>query len=83
MNTFDIGEYSIAEADFGGIERWYAVDKYNYDSFVDEVRFQVAHFLEHKTVFVLYGNGFTGIEAYFSRDCLNLRWDWGSDGYDT
>lgn len=43
----------------------------------------MAHFLENKTVFVLYGNGSTGIEAYFSRDCLNLRWDWGSDVYGT
>lgn len=24
-----------------------------------------------------------GVEAYFSRDGLNLRWDWGSDGYGT
>ena len=24
--------YSILESDFGGVERWYAVDKYNYDS---------------------------------------------------
>lgn len=79
--VLSIGEYSIPETAFGGVERWYAVDKYNYDSLVDEVRFQVGYFIENKIGFVLYGNGTMGVEAYFSRDGLNLRWDWGSDGY--
>lgn len=78
-----IGNYIVSETDFGGVERWYAVDKYNYDSLVDEVRFQVGYFLENKIGFVLYGNGTMGVEAYFSREGLNLRWDWGSDGYGT
>lgn len=45
--VLSISGYSISETDFGGVERWYAVDKYNYDSFLD------------------------------------LRWDWGSNGYGT
>ncbi|MBO4640157.1 MAG: hypothetical protein J5710_10420 [Treponema sp.] len=76
---------SISETAFGGVERWYAVDKYNYDSFVDEVRFQVGYFKENNIGFVLYGNGTEGEEAYFSRQGLDLRWDWGSysrDGSD-
>lgn len=33
-----INGYSVSETDFGGVERWYAVDKYNYyDSLVVEV----------------------------------------------
>ena len=70
--------YTISETNFGGIERQYAVDKYNYDSLVDEVRFQVGYFRENNIGFVLYGNGTTGEEAYFSRQGLDLRWDWGS-----
>lgn len=78
-----ISGYSVSETNFGGVERWYAVDKYNYDSLVDEVRFQVGYFLENGIGFILYGNGTVGEEAYFSRNGLNLRWDWGSDGYGT
>ena len=74
-----ISGYSVSEANFGGVERWYAVDKYNYDNFVDEVRFQVGYFLENGIGFVLYGNGTVGEEAYFSRQGLDLRWDWGID----
>lgn len=73
-----IGGYSVSETDFGGVERWYAVDKYNYDSLVDEVRFQVGYFLQNGIGFVLYGNGTVGEEAYFSRQGLDLRWDWGT-----
>ena len=75
--------FSISESDFGGVERWYAVDKYNYDSLVDEVRLQVGYFKENNIGFVLYGNGTTGEEAYFHRQGLDLRWDWGSSGYGT
>ncbi len=71
--------YTFSETDFGGVERWYAVDKYNYDSILDEVRFQVGYFKEKNLGFVLYGNGTTGEEAYFSRQGLDLRWDWGSN----
>ena len=28
--------------------------------------------------FVLYGDGTTGEEAYFFRQGLDLRWDWGT-----
>lgn len=71
----------VLETDYGGVERWYAVDKYNYDSLVDEVRFQVGYFIDDNSFgFILYGKGTTGEEAYFSRDGLNLRWDWGHDG---
>lgn len=71
--------YTVFESDFGGVERWYAVDKYNYDSLVDEIRFQVGYFKENNIGFVLYGNGTTGEEAYFSRQGLDFRWDWGNN----
>lgn len=73
----------VSETNFGGVERWYAVDRYNYDSLVDEVRFQVGYFLENGIGFILYGNGTVGEDAYFSRQGLDLRWDWGIDGYGT
>lgn len=75
--------YSLSETDFGGVERWYAVDKYNYDSLINEVRFQVGYFKENDIGFILYGTETIGEEAHFSRDGLNLRWDWGSDSYGT
>ena len=78
QRLLSLNGYTISETNFGGIERWYAVDKYNYDSLVDEVRFQVGYFRENNIGFVLYGNGTTGEEAYFSRQGLDLRWDWGS-----
>lgn len=81
--VLSISGYSISETEFGGVERWYAVDKYNYDSLIDEVRFQVGYFKNNNIGFILYGNGTSGEEAYFSRDGLNLRWDWGSNGYGT
>ena len=76
----NLNGYPFSETDFGGVERWYAVDKYNYDSIVDEVLFQVGYFRGNHKGFVLYENGTTGDEALFSRQGLNLRWDWG-DGY--
>lgn len=71
---------SVLETDFGGTVRWYAVDKYNYDDFdFQEIRFQVGYFNDDNSMgFVLYGNGATGDLAYFSRQGLELRWDWGS-----
>ena len=72
-----LGEYSVSELDFGGVERWYVVDKYNYDSKSDEVRFQVGYFKENNIGFVLYGSGTAGELANFSRQGLDLRWDWG------
>lgn len=70
--------YTLSETDFGGVERWYAVDKYNYDSLIEVVRFQVGYFKDNNLGFVLYENGTTGEEANFSREGLDLRWDWGS-----
>ena len=64
-----LGGYTFSETDFGGVERWYAV--------VDEVRLQVGYFKENSIGFILYGNGTIGEEAYFSRQGLDLRWDWG------
>lgn len=75
-----LGDISVSESDFGGVERWYAVDKYNYSSFnfVEEIRFQVGYFKNNSIGFILYENGTIGETAYFSRDGLNLRWDWGN-----
>lgn len=72
--------YSISETEFGGVERWYAVDLYNYESLIDEVRFQVGFFKNDNIGFILYGDGTIGEIAYFSRDGLDLRWDWGRKG---
>lgn len=69
---------SVLETDFGGTIRWYAVDKYNYDDFIEEIRFQVGYFNDNSMGFVLYGDGTNGELAYFSRQGLDLRWDWGS-----
>lgn len=79
-----LGGDLVFESDFGGTERWYAVDKYNYDSLIDKIRFQVGYFKETNIGFVLYEDGTIGEEAFFSRDGLDLRWDWGtykSNGY--
>lgn len=73
-----LSNFTVSESDFGGTVRWYAVDKYNYDDFVDKIRFQVGYFKEKNLGFILYEDGTTGEEAYFSRDGLDLRWDWGS-----
>ena len=69
--------YSISEKEYGGVERWYAVDKYNYDS-DDVVRFQVGYFKDNLIGFILYEDGTIGEEAYFHREGLDLRWDWGT-----
>ena len=74
-----LGGVIVSEADFGGVERWYAVDKYNYN-FEEKVRFQVGYFKNNNIGFVLYENGTIGEEAHFARQGLNLRWDWGLDG---
>ena len=65
----------VSETEFGGVERWYAVDKYN-SSGNGGVRFQVGYFKENGIGFVLYEDGTIGEEAVFYRQGLNLRWDW-------
>ena len=65
-----------SEADFGGVERWFAVDKYNSDG---KVRFQVGYFKDEPNIgFVLYEGGVQGELAIVYRDGLNLRWDWSN-----
>lgn len=44
------------------------------------VRFQVGYFIENNVGFILYEDGTVGELAYFHRDGLNLRWDWGEGG---
>ena len=81
--TLNLGGYTVSETDFGGVERWYAVDKYSSDT--KTIRFQVGYFKENNIGFILYEDGTIGEEAYFSRQGLDLRWDWGSynrDGSD-
>ena len=73
--------YTISESEHGGVERWYAVDKYNYDSLSDEIRFQVGYFRDDNILgFILWGTGTTGESAFFSRQGLDLRWNWGFNG---
>lgn len=73
-----ISGYIINEQDFGGCERWYAVDKYPSDEFNKEIRLQVGYFKTNSDGFILYEDGVEGEEAYYSRDGLDLRWDWGT-----
>ena len=78
--TLDLDGIAVNEQDYGGCVRWYATDTYS-DDFVKPVYFQVGYFQENEIGFVLYGDGTTGTEAVFEREGLNLRWDWGFDGY--
>ena len=66
----------IPETKFGGVERWYAIDKYGQSN---KVRFQVGYFKKNQTGFILYEGGTIGEEAVFLRQGLDLRWDWGND----
>ncbi len=65
----------------GSEECWYAVDNYNNDDLIDKVRFQVGY-LKGKTGelwgFILWDDGTVGELANFSREGIDLRWDWGS-----
>lgn len=70
--------YTISESDFGGVERWYLVDKFGDDT--TTIRFQVGYFKGNNTGFILYEDGTVGNLAYFSREGLDLRWDWGENG---
>ena len=66
----------ISESELGGVERWYAIDKYGGSS---KVRFQVGYFREEPNIgFVLYEGGNRGELAICYRAGLNLRWDWGN-----
>lgn len=70
-----LSEKRVSEADFGGVERWVAFDKYNS---VDnrKVIFQVGYFKNNNIGFVLFEGGTKGEYALFYRDGINLRWDW-------
>ncbi len=64
-----------SEADFGGVERWFALDKYGREN--TKVRFQVGYFKDNPNVgFVLYEGGAQGELAIVMRDGLDLRWSW-------
>ncbi|SMP55788.1 hypothetical protein [Fibrobacter sp. UWB10] len=67
-----LGNEQISESDFGGVERWYAVD--NYGDFY--VRFQVGYFIDNQIGFVLYEGGSQGVVAKYYRQGLDRRWDW-------
>jgi len=75
--TLNISGYTVSETDFGGVERWFAVDKYSSDT--KTIRFQVGYFKENNIGFILYEDGTFGEQAYFSRQGLDLRWDWGNN----
>ena len=65
-----------SETDYGGVERWFAVDKYDSDG---EVRFQIGYFKDEPSLgFVLYEGGTQGTLAIVYRSGLNLRWDWSN-----
>lgn len=70
----------ISETELGGAVCYHAVDKYNYDDFFSEkIRFQVGYFKNDNSMgFVLWEDGTEGEMAYFHRQGLYLRWDWGA-----
>ncbi|SHM70189.1 hypothetical protein [Fibrobacter sp. UWB7] len=68
----------VSESKFGGVERWYAIDKYGGSS---KVRFQVGYFRDEPYFgFVLYEGGTQGKIAVCYREGLDLRWDWIDKG---
>ncbi|MBR6450140.1 MAG: hypothetical protein IKS96_09385 [Fibrobacter sp.] len=78
--TLYLGEQEISESDFGGVERWYASNQglaSFLGSYESKVVFQVGFFKDTKDGFILYEDGTTGEFADFSRQGLDLRWDWG------
>lgn len=74
--TLHLSGVTVSETEYGGVERWYAVDKYNSNG-DGAVRFQVGYFKDNEIGFVLYEGGTRGEEAHFYRQGLDLRWDWG------
>lgn len=77
-----ISGYKVNEQEFGGCERWYAVDRFNIfgdDGEEDKIRLQVGYFKDNNIGFILYEDGTAGEEVHFSREGLDLRWDWGYD----
>lgn len=75
----------VNEQEFGGCERWYAVDPFNIfgdDVEDDIVRFQVGYFKDNNIGFILYEDETVGEEAIYYRQGLELRWDWGYDEND-
>ena len=71
-----LGDEQISESEFGGVERWYAVDKYGDEK--TNVRFQVGYFIDNQIGFVLYEGASRGEIATYQRQGLDRRWDWGS-----
>ncbi len=64
----------VSESEIGGVERWYAIDKYGKSN---KVRFQVGYFKDEPSLgFVLYEGGTRGKFAICYRAGINLRWDW-------
>ncbi|MCQ2103045.1 MAG: hypothetical protein MJY98_07455 [Fibrobacter sp.] len=73
---------TVSEAEYGGVVRWLAVDKYKSLGNGDGgVRFQVGYFIDNEVGFVLYEGGTSGQVARFYRQGLNLRWDWNNGTY--
>lgn len=77
-----ISGYKVNEQEFGGCERWYAVDYSNILGEDDIVRFQVGYFKDNNIGFILYEDETVGEEAIYYRQGLELRWDWGYDEND-
>lgn len=60
------------------VEVWAVFDRYN-DDFYSKILFQLEIIDASKNLgCVLYDDGTEGNVAYYSRDGMNRRWDWGS-----
>lgn len=71
-----IGNTKVSENQYGGVERWYAIDKYGNEK--NKVRFQLGYFKDNQVGFILYEGGTKGDWATYYRQGLELRWDWGN-----
>ena len=68
----------FSENDFGGVERWFAIDRYGKSN---KVRFQVGCFKNGNGLgYVLYEGGTEGAAASCYREGLNVRWNWVDKG---
>ena len=76
--TLIINDVTVSATDTdNGFTSWYCVD-YVYGR---NVLVEVGYFYKNGNQygFVLYDGGYVGELAYFSRDGLNYRWDWGTN----
>ena len=75
---------AVTEEDVGGFTSWYCKDFVNGGRILVEVGFfgdpGFEGFSFKGMGFILYDGGYSGTSAYYYRDGLDHRWDWGPPG---